>query len=283
MVATVGRAEVTRRTVDRLAQQTRTPDGIVVVGAQASDIEGVDQARGAPEIHLAARGSCSQRNRGLEIIGDRADIVIFFDDDYVAADDFVEQTEKLFAERPNLVGATGRQIADGVHGIGYTVDEAIKFIETDTDPPSFEHGAEALYGCNMIVRLEAVADLRFDTALPLYGWLEDIDFTFQLGRRGEMVRSSLLRGVHLGAKGGRSPGVRLGYSQMANPIYLLRKGTIKPALARRNMWRNLAANLVRSLKPEPHVDRRGRAKGNLLALCDLARGRLDPRRILELT
>jgi len=283
MVATVGRAEVTRRTVDRLAQQTRPPDGIVVVGAQASDIEGVNQARGALEIHLGDRGSCNQRNRGLEIIGDRADIVIFFDDDYVAADDFIEQTAKLFSERPNLVGATGRLIADGVHGLGFTVDEGVRLVEADTAPPSFEQSSQALYGCNMAVRVAALGDLRFDPALPLYGWQEDIDFTYQLGQRGEMVKSSLLRGVHLGAKGGRSPGLRLGYSQIANPIYLLRKRTIPPALARRIMWRNLAANLLRSLKPEPHIDRRGRAKGNLLALKDLALGRLDPRRILEMS
>lgn len=282
MVATVGRAEVTRRTVDRLAQQTHKPDGVVVVGAQASDIEGVDQARGGPEVHLGERGLCNQRNRGLEIIGDRADIVIFFDDDYVAADDFVEQTAKLFGERPNLVGATGRLIADGVRGPGFTVDEGIGLVEADTDPPSFEHASRALYGCNMVVRVAAIGDLRFDPALPLYGWQEDIDFTYQLGQRGEMVMSSLLRGVHLGAKGGRSAGVRLGYSQIANPIYLLRKRTIPPALARRIMWRNLAANFGRSLKPEPHIDRRGRAKGNLLAIKDLAVGRLDPRRILEL-
>lgn len=283
MVATVGRAEVTRRTVDRLAQQTHKPDGVVVVGAQASDIEGVDQARGGPEIHLGERGLCNQRNRGLEIIGDRADIVIFFDDDYVAADDFVEQTAKLFGERPNLVGATGRLIADGVRGAGFTVDEGIRLVEADTDPPSFELVSRALYGCNMVVRVAAIGDLRFDPALPLYGWQEDIDFTYQLGQRGEMVKSGLLRGVHLGAKGGRSAGVRLGYSQIANPIYLLRKRTIPPALARRIMWQNLAANFGRSLMPEPHIDRRGRAKGNLLAIKDLAVGRLDPRRILELS
>ena len=282
MVATVGRAEVTLRTVDRLALQTRKPDGIVVVGAQASDIAGVEQARGNPEIHLGERGVCNQRNRGLDIIGDRADVVIFFDDDFVPAEDFIEQTAKLFAERPNLVGATGRLIADGVHGVGLTVDEGVALIEADTHPPSFETVSQALYGCNMIIRLAAAQGLRFDPALPLYGWQEDIDFTFQLGRRGDMVKSSLLRGVHLGAKGGRSPGARLGYSQIANPIYLLRKRTIPPALARRIMWRNLAANLVRSLKPESHIDRRGRAKGNLLAIKDLALGRLDPRRILEM-
>jgi hypothetical protein len=48
------------------------------------------------------------------------------------------------------------------------------------------------------------------------------------------------------------------------------------------MWRNIAANIARSFFPEPWVDRKGRLKGNLLALIDIARGRDSPGRILQL-
>lgn len=282
-VATVARADVTRRTIDLLHDQTRRPDGVVVVGAQDSDIAGVDLARPRPELALAERGLCNQRNKALDMIGDRADVIIFFDDDYVAAPDFIAQTERLFETRPGVVGATGDLIADGVHGLGFTVDEALDLIARDRPPEPFELPREALYGCNMVIRRAAAAGLRFDPTLPLYGWQEDIDFTYQLGQRGEMVKPSVLRGVHMGAKGGRSPGKRLGYSQIANPVYLLRKKTIPPKLARHIMWRTLAANLARSVRPEAHIDRRGRALGNLIAIGDLVRGSIHPRRILELS
>ncbi len=281
LVATTGRAELVRRTIDRLALQTRQPDGVVVVGAAASDIEGVDQARGDPECMLGERGLCNQRNRALDLVGDRADVVIFFDDDFVPAEDYLEQVERLFCDRPELVGATGRVVADGVHGPGFSLEGAVAMLEADKPPQHFESPRGALYGCNMVIRLAATTGLRFDTALPLYGWQEDIDFTYQLGKRGQMVKSSLLRGVHLGAKGGRTAGRRLGYSQIANPIYLLRKQTIPPKLAWRIMWRTMAANFIRSLAPESHIDRRGRAMGNIMAIRDLMTGRLDPRRILE--
>jgi hypothetical protein len=52
--------------------------------------------------------------------------------------------------------------------------------------------------------------------------------------------------------------------------------------ANKIMWRNIAANLARSLYPEPWIDRRGRLKGNLLALVDVMRGRISPGRILQL-
>jgi hypothetical protein len=41
-------------------------------------------------------------------------------------------------------------------------------------------------------------------------------------------------------------------------------------------------NIVHSPRPEPYVDRRGRLRGNLLALADLVRKRIAPERVLDL-
>ncbi len=100
---------------------------------------------------------------------------------------------------------------------------------------------------------------------------------------GRIVRDSNLSGVHLGVKGGRTSGVRFGYSQIANPVYLWRKGTLHLDRALGQIARNVAANLRKSLKPEPWADRRGRVRGNFRAFYDLLRGRLDPRRVRELS
>jgi len=88
--------------------------------------------------------------------------------------------------------------------------------------------------------------------------------------------------VHLGTKrSGRSPGKQLGYSQVANRIYIMRKGHMSALQAVHGNMKNITANLVRSLRPEPWVDRRGRLEGNALALWDWVRGRVDPERILR--
>jgi hypothetical protein len=140
------------------------------------------------------------------------------------------------------------------------------------------------YGCNMAVRMAPVRahGIRVDEALPLYAWYEDIDFTRLLGRHGTILRLAGARGVHLGVKAGRVAGLRLGYSQVANPVYLARKGTFPWSHAIPSAARHCAMNLLRSLRPEPHVDRFGRFRGNLIALWDLLRGRAAPGRILEL-
>jgi GT2 family glycosyltransferase len=136
----------------------------------------------------------------------------------------------------------------------------------------------------MAVRTSAVqeGDVAFDEALPLYGWLEDVDFSRRLGRYGRIVRSEAARGVHLGVKSGRQSGVRLGYSQIANPLYLVRKGSLDRSRAFQQMGHNIAMNLVFSLRPEPYIDRWGRLRGNIKAIKDLLRGRLHPERALTI-
>ncbi len=69
---------------------------------------------------------------------------------------------------------------------------------------------------------------------------------------------------------------------MANPLYLLRKGSVSLRWTLHLTGSNVAANTIGSLKPQGLVDRRGRLKGNLIAFTDLLRGRIDPLRMLEL-
>ncbi len=134
----------------------------------------------------------------------------------------------------------------------------------------------------MAINLGKAEGLRFDERLPLYGWQEDIDFTVQLSRRGMLQSTPALTGIHMGVRGARQPGRKLGYSQVANIVYLSRKGTMQPGLGRRLLFQNLCANLVRSAWPEHGIDRRGRLFGNAMAIADWARGRIDPERVLQL-
>ncbi|MBB3356863.1 MULTISPECIES: glycosyltransferase family 2 protein [unclassified Novosphingobium] len=279
-IATVGRASLARQTIDLLAGQSRQPDGVIVVGAAQADLAGVADSPLTPELAVAERGLCRQRNRALDLLAGRTDVVIFFDDDFVPAPDYLAAVERLFLAHPDVAGITGNLVGDGVRHGGYGIAQAQAMIAAQTlllDPAIIPR--EALYGCNMALRMAHVGNLRFDEALPLYGWQEDIDFTMRLSRHGRLVSTGLVSGVHLGVKGGRTSGRRLGYSQVANIVYLRRKGTMPGPLGRKLLWRNVLANLLRAPFPEPHVDRWGRLRGNALALADLWRGRIDPRKI----
>ncbi|RYE32828.1 MAG: glycosyltransferase [Hyphomicrobiales bacterium] len=284
-IATAGRRDVLSETLAHLTRQSRLPDAAFVCPADPADFD--ETVAGALSLSArrveGRRGSCGQRNAILDSAVD-ADLIVFLDDDYMPADDFLAEAEALFTERAGIVVATGTVLADGIHGPGISAAAAIDILAADPGEARVTRPVYNAYGCNMLVRMAAVraAAARFDENLPLYGWQEDLDFCRQLASTGDIVQSTALRGVHLGSKRGRTSGLRFGYSQIANPIYLWRKGSMNLPGILRLMAGNVAANLLGSLREQEFVDRRGRLKGNGIALLDLLRARLNPQRILSL-
>ena len=181
----------------------------------------------------------------------------------------------------------GRLVADGINSAGIPLDRAERLIAPwDRRPPpatpAILNDLHGLYGCNMAFRASAIGAMRFDERLPLYGWQEDIDFSARLRPMGRLCRSDAFTGIHCGLKSARASGLRLGYSQVANPVYLAHKGTMRRAHSARLIAGNVAVNLLRSLYQEPWIDRRGRVRGNWLALRHAASGTLRPEHVLQL-
>jgi GT2 family glycosyltransferase len=286
-IATAGRREQLTRTLRVLALQTRRPDLIVICPATDADFD-VDAVAdlGLPlRIARGSRGLCAQRNAIMKAAPE-AHTIAFFDDDFYAAPTYLRELEHLLVREHDAVIVTGSLLADGASGPGISHDEAIAVLHSGREPEKDGPARETYggYGCNMALRMSIVRehDLWFDEQLPLYGWLEDIDFSRRAAHHGRIVRNPEMRGVHLGAKGGRASGVRLGYSQVANPLYMVRKGnSVSFSYAWRHVWRNCASNLVRSVSPEPWVDRRGRLRGNAIAARDLLLGSMHPQRIMD--
>jgi GT2 family glycosyltransferase len=280
-IATRGRSAILAGVLADLRRQTRAPDRIIVCHVTPDDVTGCTGA----DFITAAAGLPKQRNAILDAATD-CDVVLFLDDDFLCAPDYLRVLEAAFVARPDMAVATGTVVADGANGPGYSLAEGAALLAADAPPADPMAMARHFngYGCNMAFRMDVVRAhaIRVDERLPLYAWYEDIDVTRQLGRHGAILRLAGARGVHLGSKSGRVAQVRLGYSQVVNPVYLARKGTFPWSHAIPSAARHCLANLVRSLKPEPWADRWGRFRGNLIGLWDLLRGRAEPERILEL-
>lgn len=290
-IPTAGRPALLSEVLHDITRQTRLPDFVVVSVSGAEDVDerALEDLPFPCMVVTGRKGASVQRNRAIEMLGPE-DVLLLLDDDFLMAPDYVAQTVQLFRDHPDVAVATGRVLADGISGPGYDYREGLARLQagagggTGTGDGGLTEAYNG-YGCNMAVRARPVLEhrLRFDEALPLYAWLEDVDFSRRLAAYGRVVRSEALRGVHLGSKSGRTPGVKLGYSQIANPAYLIAKGTMAPRRALRLMLGNMAANLLYAIRPEPWIDRRGRLRGNLMALRDLALRRARPDRILDLS
>lgn len=285
IVPTLGRRGLVARLVGHLERQTRLPDEVIVSAPDATHVGGYRGSAFPVGTVFGKSGLSAQRNTALDHALGRFDVITFFDDDFIPADDYLERAVNAFRENPDWTVVMGHVVCDGACTAGMTWEEGMAALAKFAggplrpEPPRDHVGA---YGCNMSIRASAIGDLRFDERLPLYGWQEDIDFTSQLRRKGRVVGINAMQGVHLGIKAGKVSGTRFGYSQVINPLYLIRKGSVPASFALPLMMRNLGANLIRSLRPESYIDRRGRLRGNLLAISHVLTGRIDPEFILRM-
>jgi len=286
VIATHRRPEIIAPLLAMIGRQSVQPDSIVLSVVDDGDLPDTRQLGSSVVVLKGTPGSCTQRNRGIDHLSGAVDIIVFLDDDFWMAADYLEIVRGIFANNPDIVAMTGNVIADGATTQGYSIDEAEAQLRRYRPDGKGLEGAgisdvEDTYGCNMAFRESSIGAVRFDERLPLYGWQEDVDFSAQLRTQGRIVKAERAVGVHLGSKRGKTSGVRFGYSQVVNPLYIVFKGNMRLGRALVLITKNILANTAGSISPEPFIDRRGRLRGNLTGLRDLLLGRLDPSRILK--
>jgi hypothetical protein len=217
--------------------------------------------------------------------------VAFFDDDMELCPSYLAHMVRLFSTDPEIVVACGYMLADGgrgdmvlrEHASQLCANAEVKVAAYDRIPTKpLDYG----YGCNLIVRASAARHNRFDERLSLYAWLEDSDFSHRCTRGlKQPVINLAARCVHLGWRGGRISGRKMGYSQIVNPIYLWRKARVfsLPHIVVQYWMRCLVANCLGLICGKPEEDRLERLKGNVMAFRDLLVGRCDPMLINQLS
>lgn len=245
-----------------------------------------EKTRATPNVRVVLspkQGSSAQRNTAMSLI--TTPYTLFLDDDVELASNYIESMELLLGSLKDVVAATGFIVADGAQGDtgldrNFARSLTANYIRASEDSDHYE-----AYGCNLFVRTSVFSSIRFDENLPLYGWLEDYDFATNCLKHGKIILNAGTCVAHLATPTGRTSGLKFGYSQIINPLYLWKKND-KPSLFRvifHHWVLSTARNLRRTLFsiPSDRDDRTGRFRGNVLAFGDLLKGRIDPTRILR--
>jgi hypothetical protein len=279
-IATRGRPGFLRLVVEWLRRQTPRPAALLIAYVEPADVAGLI-AGGDVALIACEAGLTRQRNAILDGLPAGAEFVAFFDDDFLPHPQWLARTLAAFDASPDIVCVTGNVVANGVTCGEIAAQEALAPLAS-ADPA--QHGgiesSVPPYGCNMAFCCAGLGGERFDEQLPLYAWLEDHDFAARISRRGgRLVRVGAALGVHLGVGAGRMSDRRLGYAQIANPLHLLRRGTMRPRDFAFRVVTDLASNLCKA----PHsLARRRRLAGNGLAFAEALLGRCAPERALRL-
>jgi GT2 family glycosyltransferase len=243
VVATKDRPEELRRLWSSLLSQTRLPDEVVVVdaGAKPSLLDGGDGARPVLRFMRSSVASASrQRNAGLDAVGRGVDLVGFLDDDAVLEPDAVEEMLRFWA----LAGA-------GVAGAAFNMTNhppldwpflkrlplvarlglysgrggavTASGFQTMIGPVDATVWTEWLPSGASVWRRDVFARLRFDEWFAGYSYLEDLDFSYRVGKAAKLAVVAPARYRHLPAAGGRGTGYAFGVREVLNRTHFVRK------------------------------------------------------------
>jgi GT2 family glycosyltransferase len=282
IIPSLARPATLHETLLSVLRQSRRAGQIIVSVPGEEHV--LPESLGLPGVTLvlAEIGSARQRNRAIAALRSEAEIVAFLDDDVELHEDYLAQVGRLFDQHPDAMLIDGKVLAEGRGMLRAEAQEIIAGAGK-AQPRAAAIGPEQAYGCNMTVRRRALASVRFDERLPLYGYMEDRDFAFECARLGRILRCESAWVVHLRPPAGRLSHRRFGFSQVMNPLYLWRKGNY---LTRRNVaWqvsRPLVVNSVLALAPRRGARHRGLLAGNVRALGLALRGRIAPENVLQL-
>ena len=291
VIATVGRRNIVKETIDSLATRTTLPEVVIVVGVSVEDLPEISPSWPFPVIvkQSPIKSSATQRNVGIKNLPDNIHTVCFLDDDMEVHDNYFLEVESSMRAK-EIAGFSSIVLVNG----NIERNKAREILDRymiDPNLPGFGFMRDkwpGFYGCAMTVRRSLLEIEKFDENLPLYAIGEDAEMGFRLSRHGFVGGSGRSPVVHLAAKSGRISEVGVGYAQVINILYFANKGIGYPKS--KAYWEslvklplvNLVCLLVPKLEKRRNIDRRGRVIGNLYALRDVVIGKIDPMRLLKI-
>lgn len=245
VVATKDRPDELRRLLRSLAAQTLRPAEIIIVDGGAIDVRDVAADREFEILNIRYErclppSAARQRNRGIARVDPSIDWIGFLDDDAVLEPGALERMagfwsaagpdvggaslnmtnhpevfaaglkRKLWVERWGLYsGKPGQVLPSGFQVMIGRVRETT-FVRWLGSTASIWHR-------------RVLAEFGFDEWFRGYSYLEDLDFSYRIGKKYRLAVVAGANFLHLHAPHGRGSGFEFGRREAANRIYFVSK------------------------------------------------------------
>lgn len=290
VVATKDRPDELRRMWRSLVSQSRLPDEVVIVDASARPLplDGLEPASIVLRyLRTGTASATGQRNLGLDAAAADADFVGFLDDDVVLEDGAVEAMLRFWEGADAGVGGAAFNMANhppldwpflkrtrlaaflGLYaprGGAVTPSGFQTMIGRLTDTA----WTDWLPSGASVWRRAIFRDTRFDEWFGGYSYLEDLDFSYRVGRRHRLAVVAGARYLHLPAAEGRGNGYVFGLREVVNRVHFVRK---YPEFSLRKCYAALAVRLLMNVAfaaRDGKASYLGRAWGNAVGLAKSA-------------
>lgn len=292
IVATKDRPDDLRRLLESLRLQTFIPAEIVVVDASRDSVESVVTAfpalRARYVRHLPA-SAAAQRNAGIRACDPSATLIAFADDDTTfEPNSFAAMLRFWESTAPDVLGASfnilnyrppsGQSLKRsrisarlGLYpaSLGGVAPSGWQSVTGQVSQTQF---VEWLPSTAAVWRRYVLDRHAFDEYFDTYSYLEDLDLSYSIGRKGRLATVAEAGYSHFPSAGGRVSPRQFGRLEVRNRLYFVRKHGLSLPRCFLGIGIRLVMTLAAAL---PSCDRGmlARAIGNvegLLASCLLA-------------
>jgi GT2 family glycosyltransferase len=264
VVATKDRPEELARMWRSLLAQTRPPRQVVIVDAGTGPLPMEASASdGIVLRHVRVRfaSAAGQRNLGLAAVDPAADLIGFLDDDVVLETTAVEEMLRFWTTADRRVGGAAFNLANhpalALSGLKRTsMAEAFGLyarrrgavtpagFQTMIERPLTTAYTDWLPSTAAVWRKEVFSRFRFDEWFTGYSYLEDLDFSYRVGKAYRLAVVASARCVHFPAPSGRGSGYAFGLREVVNRVYFVKKN---PELSLPKCYLALCARALMSL------------------------------------
>lgn len=228
--------------LETLATQTRLADQVIIIG---EDEEGRNVAEGLPQLNsqflAMKRGSTSaKRNLGAKVAAPDMTLIAFLDDDIVMEPNAFEAMVAFWDQAGANVGAASFNLRNQTQffaswlksrrlaawlGLYSTQPGAVlrSGIQTRIDPLPQTTYVEWLATTAVAFRRDVLYEFAFDEFFEGYGYLEDLDLTYRVGKKFRLAVVADAGFYNYPSAAGREHPYLFGKKEVINRLYFVRK------------------------------------------------------------
>ena len=286
VVPTKDRPRDLRRMLMSVEGQSCLPDQIIIVDGGDETVEGVFEefpSLNIEYIRVYPPSLSKQRNAGMEAVDPSMNLAGYMDDDLVLEPGALEAMLDFWETAPrNVGGARFNVINENVVERGGWI-KSLFLTDSSKTGAVLISGYQTAFGCvdeNTYVRwlsggvtlwrMEVVREYSYDEWYEGTGYLEDVDYSYTVGRKYNLVLVAGAQVQHLMYPVRKDRNYLLGKWQVINRMYFVRKNAeLSVPLC---WWATLGQFMVNLGKGIAERDSAGprRALGNLVGLLKLA-------------
>jgi len=242
IIPTLGRCDDLRKMLQSLTQQTCPPDQVVIVDEAG---EGFTLAREFPQLNILVttfpRGSASaKRNRGIQCVVPEIELIGFMDDDIVLAPPALAAIRDFWRSSPPDLGGASCNLVNhpprdfpGLKSLKFAsrlalYDTRIGMVlrsgfHTQLGCISRTQYVQWLPSTAVVYHRQVLADFPFDEWYQGYSYLEDLDFSYSLGKKYKLAVVANAQFHHFPSKIGRMDAYSFGKKEVINRFRFVKK------------------------------------------------------------